>query len=145
MHKLQQTFKKLAQRHGGETITIEEALIIAKVLSEDPMFAEEELINIVGSEDTEKNRLINEEDFKKLVEEIKRRQNQQNEADTVLAYVAMGGQQDRGGFVDANKLIKIVKDDFEMTIDIEKLIQEIDEDGSGAIEYGEFNTLLNSS
>lgn len=47
--------------------------------------------------------------------------------------------------MDANKLIKIVKDDFEMTIDIEKLIQEIDEDGSGAIEYGEFNTLLNSS
>lgn len=81
----------------------------------------------------------------KLVEEIKRRQNQQNEADTVLAYVAMGGQQDRGGFVDAGKLIKTVKDDFEMTIDIEKLIQEIDEDGSGAIEYGEFNTLLNSS
>lgn len=63
----------------------------------------------------------------------------------MLAYVAMGGQQDRGGFVDAGKLIKTVKDDFEMTIDIEKLIQEIDEDGSGAIEYGEFNTLLNSS
>jgi Ca2+-binding EF-hand superfamily protein len=31
-----------------------------------------------------------------------------------------------------------------MTIDIEKLIKEIDEDGSGKIEYGEFNTLLNS-
>lgn len=32
-----------------------------------------------------------------------------------------------------------------MTIDIQKLIDEIDEDKSGKIEYGEFNTLLNSS
>lgn len=46
--------------------------------------------------------------------------------------------------MDADKLIQIIKNDFEMTIDIEKLLQEIDEDGSGEIEYGEFNTLLNS-
>lgn len=32
-----------------------------------------------------------------------------------------------------------------MTIDIEKLIEEIDEDGSGKIEFGEFNTLLNGN
>jgi Ca2+-binding EF-hand superfamily protein len=30
-----------------------------------------------------------------------------------------------------------------MTIDIEQLINEVDEDLSGKIEYGEFNTLLN--
>ena len=29
-----------------------------------------------------------------------------------------------------------------MTIDIEKLIQEIDEDGSGEIEFDEFKQLL---
>ena len=32
-----------------------------------------------------------------------------------------------------------------MTIDIEKLIQDIDEDGSGEIEYDEFRNLLSSS
>jgi len=32
-----------------------------------------------------------------------------------------------------------------MTIDIVKLIKEIDEDGSGEIEYDEFKTLLKSS
>jgi len=32
-----------------------------------------------------------------------------------------------------------------MTIDIEALIKEIDEDGSGEIEFGEFKTLLKSS
>ena len=32
-----------------------------------------------------------------------------------------------------------------MTIDIEKLIKDIDEDGSGQIEYDEFRNLLSSS
>lgn len=32
-----------------------------------------------------------------------------------------------------------------MTIDIEKLIEDIDEDKSGKIEYGEFQQLLSSS
>ena len=32
-----------------------------------------------------------------------------------------------------------------MTIDIEKLIREIDEDDSGSIEFDEFKSLLKSS
>ena len=32
-----------------------------------------------------------------------------------------------------------------MTIDIEKLIEEIDEDGSGEIEFDEFKALLASA
>ena len=43
----------------------------------------------------------------------------------------MGGQYDKEGFIDADKLIRIIKEEFEMTIDIEKLIKDIDEDGSG--------------
>ena len=57
----------------------------------------------------------------------------------------MGGQEDGNGFIDADRLIKIIKEEFEMTIDIEKLIQDIDEDGSGEIEYDEFRNLLSSS
>ena len=57
----------------------------------------------------------------------------------------MGGQPDKEGSIDAELLIKIIKQDFEMTIDIEKLIQDIDEDGSGQIEYDEFKNLLSSS
>ena len=57
----------------------------------------------------------------------------------------MGGQPDGEGFIDAQKLIRIIKDEFEMTIDIEKLIADIDEDGSGEIEYDEFRNLLSSS
>ena len=57
----------------------------------------------------------------------------------------MGGLPNGEGYIDAEKLIRIIKNEFEMTIDIEKLIQDIDEDGSGKIEYDEFRNLLSSS
>lgn len=57
----------------------------------------------------------------------------------------MGGQANGEGYIDAEKLIRIIKNEFEMTIDIEKLINDIDEDGSGKIEYDEFRNLLSSS
>ena len=68
-----------------------------------------------------------------------------NEEDTLDAFVSLGGEAGGEGIVDAKKLIDIIKNQFEMTIDIEKLIEEIDEDGSGEIEYSEFKSLLNSS
>ena len=54
----------------------------------------------------------------------------------------MGGEADGEGSIDADKLIDIIKNKFEMTIDIENLIEEIDEDGSGEIEFDEFKQLL---
>ena len=57
----------------------------------------------------------------------------------------MGGLPDGDGSIDAQQLIKIIKEEFQMTIDIEKLIADIDEDGSGKIEYDEFMNLLSSS
>ena len=66
----------------------------------------------------------------------------QDENEVLDAYVAMGGETDGGGCVDAVKLIRTIKDEFEMTIDIENLIKEIDTDGSGEIEFDEFKALL---
>merc|ERR1711934_480281 len=67
-----------------------------------------------------------------------------DESELLDAYVAMGGEPDGGGCVDAAKLIDTIKREFQMTIDIEKLIEEIDEDGSGEIEFDEFKALLAS-
>ena len=58
------------------------------------------------------------------------------------AFVALGGSTDKTGSVDADQLISIIKDQFEMTIDIESLIREIDKDESGEIDFEEFETLL---
>ena len=65
-----------------------------------------------------------------------------DDSELLDAYVAMGGEGDGGGCVDAKKLIETIKSEFGMTIDIEKLIEEIDEDGSGEIEFDEFKALL---
>ena len=54
----------------------------------------------------------------------------------------MGGQEDGEGSIDAEKLIHTIKKEFEMTINIEQLIREVDEDGSGEIEFDEFKQLL---
>ena len=83
--------------------------------------------------------------FQRVMADQKALDISENEEDTVSAFVAMGGEKDGGGCIDANKLIDIIKNQFEMTIDIESLIQEIDEDGSGEIEYDEFQKLLASS
>jgi calmodulin len=60
----------------------------------------------------------------------------------VDAFVAMGGNPDKTGNVEASKLVQIIKSDFKMTIDIERLINEMDRDKSGQISYQEFKNLL---
>ena len=64
------------------------------------------------------------------------------EEELLEAFVAMGGQPDGDGCINADKLIQTIKNEFEMTIDIEALIEEVDEDGSGEIEFDEFKELL---
>ena len=100
---------------------------------------------MIAEADAENTGEISYAQFKHVISEQKKNQSATNDEDTIDAYVAMGGQPDKEGYIDAEKLIKIIKEDFGMTIDIEKLIQDIDEDGSGKIEYDEFKNLLSSS
>lgn len=60
----------------------------------------------------------------------------------VDAFVACGGKRDKSGFVKRETLVKIIKIDFGLTIDIEELINKIDNDGSGQIDFDEFKALL---
>ena len=88
--------------------------------------------------DPENRGSINLAQFKTIISEKRESENSSTVEDLLDAYVAMGGDDDGGGCVDANKLIDTIKNEFEMTIDIEKLIAEVDEDGSGEIEFDEF-------
>jgi calmodulin len=65
-----------------------------------------------------------------------------DESDMIDAFVACGGLQDKSGNVKRETLIKIIKYDFGLTIDIEELINKVDSDGSGEIEFDGFKTLL---
>ena len=52
----------------------------------------------------------------------------------VATFVACGGQPDRTGHVNRSTLVRIIKDEFVLAIDIERLIDDVDTDGSGALE-----------
>lgn len=65
--------------------------------------------------------------------------------DTLDAFIALGGCTDGSGNIKADKLIEIIKKEFNMSIDIEALIREIDEDGNGNIDVSELKQLLQNS
>lgn len=100
---------------------------------------------MIAEADAENTGKITYNQFVAVIAEQKKNQSLTNEEDTLDAFVAMGGSPDGEGYIDAEKLIRIIKEEFEMTIDIVKLISDIDEDGSGKIEYDEFRNLLSSS
>merc|ERR1712216_951287 len=66
-----------------------------------------------------------------------------DDGDTVLAYVALGGNADKTGCISAKKLEATINQ-FGLTIDIKKLIEEADTDGSGEIEYDEFKQMFDT-
>lgn len=56
-----------------------------------------------------------------------------NDQDTLDAYTAIGGPADRSGHIDEKVLIKIIKEEFELPINIEELIKSVDESCNGEI------------
>ena len=83
---------------------------------------EEEIFRMIAEADAENTGEISYSQFRHVIAEQKKNQSASNEEDTLDAFVAMGGQEDGEGSIDAQKLISIIKDEFEMTIDIVKLI-----------------------
>eukprot|EP00960_Hanusia_phi_P047975 758707-Hanusia_phi.AAC.2 len=61
--------------------------------------------------------------------------------DMVSAFVALGGNPDKSGEINTDKLRATIEK-FELTIDIERLIEETDTDASGLIDYEEFKAML---
>ena len=106
---------------------------------------EDEIFRMISDADAQNTGQVSYEQFRRVVLEQKKKQGFSNEEDTLDAFVAVGGEPNGEGSVNANLLIKIIRDEFEMTIDIEKLIREVDEDDSGKIEYDEFKNLLSSA
>ena len=58
------------------------------------------------------------------------------------AYIACGGNKDKTGHVDRAVISKIIKTDFGLDIDIDKMMDAVDLDQSGEMEFDEFQLLL---
>ena len=63
------------------------------------------------------------------------------ELDTIHAFASLGGHADCKGEVKSELLRRNVKD-FGLTIDIDRLIEEADADGSGLLDYEEFRDMF---
>ena len=101
--------------------------------------SQDEIFKLIAEVDPNNEGKIEYSDLKlRLVAREVDRMEGTDETELLDAFVAMGGQPDGEGCVDADLLIRIIKKDFGMTIDIEALIEEVDEDGSGEIEFDEF-------
>ena len=99
---------------------------------------------MISQADPENTGYLQFSQFKELVTTKREDEQGSSDEDLLDAFVAMGGQEDGEGSIDADQLIETIKHKFEMTIDIEGLIEAVDEDGSGEIEFDEFKALLQS-
>lgn len=107
---------------------------------------EEELFQMIAEVDDNMSGSIDFGEFLKVVENQKyRASNFDDENDMIDAFVACGGDADKNGYVERETLVRIIKKDFGLTIDIEELINKIDIDGSGQIDFEEFKILLSGS
>jgi calmodulin len=107
-------------KDGSGEIDANELRIVLEMMGQKT--TEEEIFRMIAEADASNTGEIDFKQFKRVIAEQKKTQSSSNEQDTMDAYVAMGGDEDGGGFIDADRLIRIIKEDFEMTIDIEKLI-----------------------
>lgn len=65
-----------------------------------------------------------------------------NETDFLAAFVAMGGSADRSGVVSSDKLRKVIKEDFALTFKIDELLEDLDTEQDGMLNYNEFKQLF---
>ena len=64
-----------------------------------------------------------------------------NDDDTLAAFVAIGGNTDGTGQISVDKLVNTLAE-FELAVDLTGMLQEVDQDKSGQIDFSEFKTLL---
>eukprot|EP00164_Ancoracysta_twista_P002586 GFYU01003441.1.p2 GENE.GFYU01003441.1~~GFYU01003441.1.p2 ORF type:complete len:151 (+),score=58.41 GFYU01003441.1:221-673(+) len=103
---------------------------------------EEELFQMMTAVDAENAGALDFHGLTKIISLQKTKvATQSDDTDTVDAFVAMGGNNDKSGEIHVDKLRKTIKD-FGLTIDIDQLILETDTDGSGFIDYEEFQAML---
>jgi calmodulin len=133
--------------------------------------SDEELFDMIAEVDTDGSGEIDFPEFLKVISSQKSKlANQDDESDTVDAFIALGGNADKTGEISTEKLRGIVKE-FGLTIDIDvrrlpsaratsparpagprahaassaapqRLIRETDKDHSGFIDYPEFKDMM---
>ena len=126
---------------GSGTIDTQEMKLLLEAIGENP--TEEELFRFMADVDEDGTGEIEFAEFLRAFEKQRGGQvSLEDELDTLDAFVALGGSRDKSGNLDITRLVRVVKDEFGMTIKIDKLLDELDKDKDGKISYSEFATLF---
>jgi len=127
-------------RDGSGTIDVRELRTALEAMGQHP--TEEEVFVMIHDVDEDNSGEIEFSEFCRVIEKHKEASaSNSNEQDTLDAFVALGGNSDKTGRISSDKLRATIKA-FELTLDIERLIQEVDTDRSGFLEYKEFKAIL---
>ncbi|TYZ57156.1 hypothetical protein PybrP1_004151 [[Pythium] brassicae (nom. inval.)] len=128
-------------RDGSGTIDKYELAKVLEAMGQKP--TDEELFQMIAEVDNDNSGEIEFAEFLKVIEAQKLRAAQfDDESDFIDAFVACGGAPDKSGHVERRMLVQLIKKDFGLPIDIDRMLDELDTDGSGEIEYDEFKALL---
>lgn len=123
------------------TIDVWELRQVLEAMGQRP--TEDELFQMINEVDDNMSGSIDFGEFLKVVESQKNRAaTLGDENDMIDAFAACGGQPDKTGHVKKETMIRIIKHDFGLTIDVEELFNKYDEDGSGEIDFHEFSRML---
>lgn len=140
IQKCREAFNTFDQ-DGSGTIDTQEMKLLLEAIGEAP--SEEELFRFMADVDEDGTGEIEFAEFLRAFEKQRGgTQELEDELDTLDAFVALGGNPDKTGFIDTQRLVHVVKDEFGMTIKIERLIDELDKDRDSKINYSEFAALF---
>lgn len=68
---------------------------------------------------------------------------EREEGEVMLAFEAMGGDPgDTSKGIDRDTLVRVVQQEFQLQVDVARLIKELDLNGDDTVEYEEFKSLL---
>ncbi|KAF1778698.1 EF-Hand 1, calcium-binding site [Phytophthora cactorum] len=128
-------------KDGSGTIDKYELSKVLEAMGQKP--TDEELFQMIAEVDNDHSGEIEFAEFLQVIEAQKLRAAQfDDESDFIDAFVACGGNPDKTGHVERKMLVQLIKKDFGLPIDIDRMLDELDTDGSGEIEYDEFKALL---
>ncbi|CAE7468933.1 unnamed protein product [Symbiodinium sp. KB8] len=140
IQKCREAFNTFDQ-DGSGTIDTQEMKLLLEAIGEAP--SEEELFRFMADVDEDGTGEIEFAEFLRAFEKQRGgAQELEDELDTIDAFVALGGEPDKTGYIDTQRLIQVVKDEFGMTIKIERLIEELDKDKDQKLDYREFAALF---
>jgi Ca2+-binding EF-hand superfamily protein len=136
-------------QHGAEEKSFVDGSDLRSLLSGLQVPISKHLTVLVQSRILELNNRISFRDFILLLEQAKtlhtkwlhRIRGQSLDDDLLDAFVAVGGLEDTSGNVDVGKM-KGVINEFNLDVDLDRIIREMDTDGNADIDFGEFADLL---